>query len=125
MWLTEAGYMVVSQIENATHSPRSMPDNARLCTDRAADCIQDWAMDTSVGLLQHGFMGLSSLGENPTYQHVAFAKLSFRRWSYSSPTHVPQPLKEQLALGGRLIIPVGPDLALSRYITFNTLAVFG
>lgn len=31
-----------------------------------------------------------------------------------SPTHVPQPLKDQLAVGGRMIIPVGPDLALSR-----------
>ena len=33
-----------------------------------------------------------------------------------SPTHIPQPLKEQLAIGGRMIIPVGPDLALSRLL---------
>ena len=43
-----------------------------------------------------------------------------------SPTHVPQPLKEQLAIGGRMIIPVGPDLALSRYVPFViALASFG
>lgn len=36
-----------------------------------------------------------------------------------SPSHVPQPLKEQLAVGGRLIIPVGPDLALSRLLVIT------
>ena len=36
-----------------------------------------------------------------------------------SPTHIPQPLKEQLALGGRMIIPVGPDLSLSRLLVIT------
>lgn len=33
-----------------------------------------------------------------------------------SPSHVPQPLKDQLKIGGKLLIPVGPDLALSRML---------
>jgi hypothetical protein len=33
-----------------------------------------------------------------------------------SPEHIPLPLKDQLAVGGRMIIPVGPDLALSRLL---------
>ena len=33
-----------------------------------------------------------------------------------SPSHIPQPLKDQLAIGGKLLVPVGPDLALSRML---------
>lgn len=37
----------------------------------------------------------------------------------AAPDHVPQPLKDQLAVGGRLVIPVGPQSGIQHLLVFT------
>ena len=97
-WLTDAGYMATGRLHT-----------------RLGDGYLGWPSAARFnGIIGEQHSKLAVCGE---FSHMTFVSRVLA--VTCSPTHIPQPLKEQLALGGRMIIPVGPDLSLSRLLVIT------